>query len=123
MVLPGIICWSYLWILQYIFPGIGLAASVSGVTRITDRMLYLAAVACTMSMTQPEINAGRTFPDISRIREVSKAVAVAVIQEGVSKGMCPKITQAHIDEGIERLVARKMYYPEYVPLVDRNLNE
>ena len=28
---------------MYIFPGIGLAASVSGVTQITDRMLYLAA--------------------------------------------------------------------------------
>jgi malate dehydrogenase (oxaloacetate-decarboxylating)(NADP+) len=31
---------------MYIFPGIGLAASVSGVRRITDAMLYKAAEAC-----------------------------------------------------------------------------
>lgn len=67
---------------MYIFPGLGLAASVSGVTRITNKMLYAAAEACTASMVDEEIREGRTFPHISRIREVSKRVAVAVIEEG-----------------------------------------
>jgi malate dehydrogenase (oxaloacetate-decarboxylating)(NADP+) len=53
---------------MYIFPGVGLAASVSGVERITDRMLYAAAVTCTQSMTEEEIASGRTFPRIKRIR-------------------------------------------------------
>ena len=69
---------------MYIFPGIGLAASVSGVTSITNKMLYAAAAACTNSMTEQEIAEGRTFPDIVRIREVSKRVALAVIEEGAS---------------------------------------
>merc|ERR1719456_1979660 len=55
---------------MYIFPGIGLAASVSGIRNITDRMLYLAAEACTNSMTEEEIEAGRTFPKLDRIQEV-----------------------------------------------------
>lgn len=33
---------------MYVFPGIGLAASVAGVKEITDKMLYHAAVACTV---------------------------------------------------------------------------
>ena len=32
---------------RYVFPGIGLAASVAGVRMVTDRMLYCAAVAVT----------------------------------------------------------------------------
>ena len=32
---------------RYVFPGIGLAASVAGVARVTDSMLYEAAVAPT----------------------------------------------------------------------------
>ena len=60
---------------MYVFPGIGLAASVAGVTKITDRMLYRAAVACTDSMNAEEIAEGRTFPCVPRIREVAHAVA------------------------------------------------
>jgi len=102
---------------MYIFPGIGLAASVSGVSKITNKMLYLAAKACTDSMTAAERAEGRTFPNLLRIRDVSKAVAVAVIEEGIREKLCSKIKKHHIAEGIDNLVARKMYFPDYVPLV------
>jgi hypothetical protein len=36
--------------------------SVAGVSKITNRMLYEAAVACTNNMTSEEIAEGRTFP-------------------------------------------------------------
>ncbi len=39
---------------MYVFPGIGLAASVSGVRRVTDKMLYRAAVAIAESLTHEE---------------------------------------------------------------------
>ena len=39
---------------MYVFPGIGLAASVAGVREITDPMLYAAAVACVDAMTEEE---------------------------------------------------------------------
>lgn len=105
---------------MYIFPGIGLACSVAGVKHITDRMLYLAAQACTDTMTQEEIDEGRTFPNLKRIREVSLNVAVAVIEEGVRHGLCPKLNKANTAGGIENLVRAKMYYPVYVPLVSEN---
>ena len=104
---------------MYIFPGIGLAASVSGVTKITNKMLYLAAEACTNSMTPLEIAEGRTFPNIMRIREVSKNVAVAVIEEGLREGLTTKISKKDQQDGIANLVARKMYYPSYSPLINK----
>lgn len=106
---------------MYIFPGIGLACSVAGVTHITDRMLFLAAEACRDTMTQEEIDEGRTFPAIQRIREVSKAVAAAVIEEGMRHDMCPKLNKENTAHGIENLLAGKMYYPSYVPLVHERM--
>lgn len=105
---------------MYVFPGVGLAASVAGVTYITDKMLYCAAVACSNSMTQEEIDEGRTFPNIKRIRDVSHAVACAVIDEALDKGLTTKISQSDLDEGIPNLVRRKMYFPDYVPLIEKS---
>jgi malate dehydrogenase (oxaloacetate-decarboxylating)(NADP+) len=102
---------------MYIYPGIGLATSVAGITTLTDRMFYLAAVACANSVTAEDISQGRTFPPIKRIREVSQKVACAVIEEGIQAGLTTKITSKHIEEGISNLVTRKMYSPQYVPLM------
>lgn len=104
---------------MYIFPGLGLAASVAGVSHITDRMLYVAAKACANCVNKEEVSAGMTFPSIKRIREVSFAVANAVIQEALNAGLTTKISQRTLEtEGLENLIKRKMYFPNYVPLVD-----
>lgn len=103
---------------MYIFPGLGLAASVAGVTIITDRMLHRASLACSQLLTEEEIAQGRTFPVVQRIREVSLAVACAVIEEALSCGLTTKIMPRHIKEGIPNFVRRKMYFPDYVPLID-----
>jgi malate dehydrogenase (oxaloacetate-decarboxylating)(NADP+) len=102
---------------MFIFPGLGLAASLAGVDVITDKMLYSAAVACADTVTFDELLEGRTFPRINRIREVSHAVACAVINTAISEGQTSKITPAIVNEGISKYVQRKMYYPDYVPLV------
>jgi len=102
---------------MYIFPGLGLAASVGGISSITDRMLYLASVACSEAMTEQEKKEGRTFPNVKRIREVSHKVACTVIEEGIRAKLTTKITARHLEEGIPSLVQRKMYYPDYVPLL------
>ena len=102
---------------MYIFPGLGLAASIAGLERITDSMLYAAAVATADSLNEQEIAEGRTFPNVNRIRDVSHAVACAVIKQGLKEDMCDKIIPRHLEEGIESVVTRKMYYPEYVPII------
>ncbi len=104
---------------MYVFPGIGLAASVAGVKEITDKMLYVAAVACAESMTPEEKAEGRTFPKIARIRDVSHAVACAVISQALKDGLTTSFKRLEMDEKeISDLVRRKMYTPTYSPLVD-----
>lgn len=42
---------------------------MAGIKRITDKMLYSAAVACADSITAEDMAEGRTFPKIQSIRE------------------------------------------------------
>jgi len=55
---------------------------------------------------------------VKRIREVNKNVAVAVVEEALRCDMTTKIGKRQLAEGIDKFVARKMYYPDYVPLVE-----
>jgi len=105
---------------MYVFPGLGLAASVAGVQQITDGMLYAAAVACVDAMTPEEEASGRTFPDISRIRQVSHKVACSVIEKAFDEGVGMKLKRSDVPtiDALEQYVIKKMYFPGYVPLID-----
>lgn len=61
---------------------------------------------------------GQVFPHISNIRMVSRKVAVAVIEEAIATGIATKVS-ADDRRDIDAFVANKMYYPEYVPLVEK----
>ena len=127
---------------MYVFPGLGLAASVAGVQQITDGMLYAAAVACVDAMTPEEEASGRTFPDISRIRQVSSRashlhhacvsaashlhltcirqvshkVACSVIEKAFDEGVGMKLKRSDVPtiDALEQYVIKKMYFPGYV---------
>jgi malate dehydrogenase (oxaloacetate-decarboxylating)(NADP+) len=103
---------------MYIFPGIGLGASICGAKRITDMMMIKASIACAQSTTDEEKAAGMTLPSIRRIREVSCEVAMAVIREAVATGENRKPVPSESLETLRSYVARKMYDPTYAPLVD-----
>ena len=64
----------------YVFPGVGLGATVCGANRVTDRMLYIAAKALAECVPQEDLARGQVFPHISKIRQVSHSVAVAVVE-------------------------------------------
>lgn len=110
---------------MYVFPGLGLGASLAGVSKITDTILYAAAKACTDSMTEEEMGWGRTFPSLKRIREVSHNIACAVIRQAQEEDLTTKITARDLkrDGSLEAYVSRKMYFPAYVPLVDPRRHE
>jgi len=103
---------------MYIFPGLGLGATVCGAPKITNRMLYTAAEALANFVPEEEVRQGKVFPSLNRIREVSHRVAVAILREAVWDGVATKIT-VEDRENLDEFVARKMYYPEYVPLVEK----
>mmetsp|Transcript_101438 Transcript_101438/g.293411 ORF Transcript_101438/g.293411 Transcript_101438/m.293411 type:complete len:624 (+) Transcript_101438:193-2064(+) len=103
---------------MYVFPGVGLGASLCGAKRVTDRMLYIAAKALAECVPEDVMAKGQVFPHISQIRLVSHRIAVAVIEEAMREGIATKIS-AEDAEDLNTYVASKMYYPEYVPLVEK----
>jgi malate dehydrogenase (oxaloacetate-decarboxylating)(NADP+) len=101
---------------MFIFPGIGLAHVVCRPSVITEEMFYVAARALAQSMTQDELDRGLCFPCISRIREVSRSIAVEVCKLAYDRKL------ATIDDprrlgGVHRLVESHMFEPEYAELV------
>ncbi len=96
-----------------IFPGVGLGALVARAREVTDRMFSKAARALAESMTDDELGRGRLYPSMSRLREVTRSVAEAVVRQAREEGVGRKIK----DENIAREVERSMWTPEYPELV------
>lgn len=69
-----------------VFPGLGLGVTVARATRVTDAMLFAAgrAVAAHLDVTAP---GAALLPDVTDIREVSPAVAVAVYEAAHADGV------------------------------------
>ncbi|KAJ8607169.1 hypothetical protein CTAYLR_007340 [Chrysophaeum taylorii] len=97
----------------FIFPGLGLGATLAKATRVSDAMLHAASLACAAAVTQQELDRGQVFPSVSRIRDVSKAVALAVIRAARDEGLN---RLAPLPRDLDAYVTSKMYYPFYVPL-------
>lgn len=103
---------------MYIFPGLGLGATLAGARTVSDKMLYVAAEALANFVTKEELSQGKVFPPLNRIRDVSRSVAVAVIKQAQKEGQATKLDSKHIDN-LESFVHSKMYDPVYVPLVEK----
>lgn len=103
---------------MFIFPGIGLGATLCGTKAITDRMLYVAAEALANYLTEDELALGKVFPNLSTIRDVSKKVAIAVIEEAIRTGHASKLSEKELRD-LDAFVQSKMYDPIYVPLIEK----
>lgn len=103
---------------MYVFPGLGLGATLCGAKTVTDKMLYVAAEALANHVSDDELAQGKVFPHINKIREVSHKVAVAVIAEAITEGQASKAMSNYGDD-LEQFVHSKMYNPVYVPLVEK----
>lgn len=103
---------------MYIFPGLGLGATLCGASKVTDRMLYVAAEALAKFVSPEELERGVVFPSLNSIRAVSHRIAVAVIKEAMRDGLATKVTHKDAQD-LNSFVSRKMYFPEYVPLVEK----
>jgi malate dehydrogenase (oxaloacetate-decarboxylating)(NADP+) len=84
----------------YIFPGVGLGAIASAASRITDEMFFLAAKALDRQVTPSDLSIGRIYPALSRVREVSAAIATDVatlaFERGLARGERPRDLAAHV---------------------------
>ncbi|MGB6334427.1 MAG: NAD-dependent malic enzyme [Thermoanaerobaculia bacterium] len=98
-----------------IFPGVGLGTLVAGASEISDGMFTAAARALAANVTQEERSAGRLFPAISRLREVTRDIAAAVVRQARDEGLARDIPDDQIDDSVKRAMWTPEY-PEYVPV-------
>jgi malate dehydrogenase (oxaloacetate-decarboxylating) len=97
----------------FIFPGVGLGAIVSQAREISDAMFLVAARAVAGQVTAQRLAQGALYPSVSSLREVSRAVAVAVVREARDSGL----GRALGDEQVDPAVDEAMWFPAYVPYV------
>jgi malate dehydrogenase (oxaloacetate-decarboxylating) len=94
----------------FVFPGIGLGSIVSEATRISDAMILAAARTLASAVTTERLAVGALYPPVGALREVSRAVAVAVAREAITSGL------GHTSlEAIGADVDAAMWWPAYVP--------
>jgi malic enzyme len=96
----------------YVFPGVGLGLWAGGVRRVTDAMFLDAARALAHLVGPPDLDQGAVYPELTRIRDCSHAVACAVIRRAVAEGHA----SPEILAGLEESVRRAMWFPNYRPL-------
>jgi malate dehydrogenase (oxaloacetate-decarboxylating) len=98
----------------FIFPGVGMGALLAGCATISSGMVRSAAYALAQNVSQEELDAGMLFPEVSRLREISRKVAEAVMRVAAEEGIGEKMTD---EERIQRLndFIWEPGYSEYVP--------
>jgi malate dehydrogenase (oxaloacetate-decarboxylating)(NADP+) len=98
---------------SYVFPGVGLGVIATESTRVTDEMFLEAARTLASLVTPADLECGRVYPDLKRIREVSTAIAVAVGEIAYRRGL----TRMPRPDNFAEYIQSQMYqpqYPEYV---------
>jgi malic enzyme len=96
----------------FVFPGVGLGLAVSRARRVTNNMFLDAAKALAEKVTAEDIEACAVYPQLTRIRECSHAVACATIRRAVSED----VADPEILENLEETVKGAMWFPEYLPV-------
>lgn len=71
----------------YIFPGVGLGVLASESSRVTSEMFTAAAKSLNDQVTTDDLKIGRIYPPLSRIREVSANIALAVAKIAFNRGL------------------------------------
>jgi malate dehydrogenase (oxaloacetate-decarboxylating)(NADP+) len=93
----------------YVFPGVGLGVMASESTRVTDEMFSAAARCVADKVIREDLELGRIFPSLSRIREVSLHIAIAVARLVFAR----QLTAMKQPSDLPGFIKSRMYSPVY----------
>jgi len=97
----------------YIFPGVALACILTGATTINDRAFLIAAQRVASELTDEEVKTGAVYPDLNRIREISKKVALDVATYLFDAELA---TYQPVPHDITNWIEEKLYEPDYAKI-------
>ena len=93
----------------YIFPGVGLGVIASEAARVTDEMFFVAAKTLADLVTEDDLGEGRIYPSLTRIRDVSAAIATAVANLAFQRGLTTMSRPVNLASHVKA----QMYEPTY----------
>jgi malate dehydrogenase (oxaloacetate-decarboxylating)(NADP+) len=93
----------------YIFPGLGLGAIVSETKHVTDEMFVAAARALADQVTEADLELGRVYPSLDRIRDVSAHIAESVAETAFASGLA----RAEHPDQLFAAIRSSMFEPVY----------
>jgi len=93
----------------YAFPGIGLGIIACEAMPVTDEMFFVAAKALANEVSEADLVQGRIYPPLTKIKEVSAAIATAVADVAYNQGLARKPKPDDLSTYIES----QMYEPKY----------
>ncbi len=94
---------------MFIFPGMGLGTVVSRAKTITIGMFLAAAEALAAHIDMDTLRSGALFPQITRVREVSRSVALAVAAQAAAEGVSEPLADP------EAAITAAIWEPTYLP--------
>jgi malate dehydrogenase (oxaloacetate-decarboxylating)(NADP+) len=93
----------------YVFPGVGLGAVLCGARLVTDEMFFASARALAHEVSEADLEQGRIYPPLARIREVSAVIACATAEVAYERGLATRPRP----EDLLAYVKSRMYEPQY----------
>jgi malate dehydrogenase (oxaloacetate-decarboxylating)(NADP+) len=93
----------------YIFPGVGLGVIACGAQHVIDEMFFVAAKVLAHEVSADDLEQGSLYPPLTRIREVSATIAVAVAGVAYHRDLATKSRPEDLSTYIRSL----MYDPKY----------
>ncbi len=93
----------------YIFPGVGLGVLASCARLVVERMFLAAAKVLADRVLPEEIERGSIYPNLTRVRNVSLAIAVEVCRVAQQEGLAT----VDLPDDLETYVQTLMYDPGY----------
>jgi malate dehydrogenase (oxaloacetate-decarboxylating)(NADP+) len=93
----------------YAFPGIGLGVIACEATSVTDNMFAVTARALANAVSEDDLAQGRIYPPLTKIREISAAIATAVVEVAYNQGIARKPKP----DDLSTCIKSQMYEPKY----------
>jgi malate dehydrogenase (oxaloacetate-decarboxylating) len=100
----------------FIFPGLGMGATLTCARKITDGMVLAAAHALDAYTTEFHLGDGRIYPPASELHAVSLFVAARVALEALEAGVAERDELPRDLDRLHALATEAAYRPEYVPI-------
>jgi malate dehydrogenase (oxaloacetate-decarboxylating)(NADP+) len=97
---------------SFVFPGVGFGLLLSGTRRVDDEIFFAAGRALADQVTDADLQEGRIFPALTRMRDVALAVATAVATVAYDRGLAANPQPVDLAAA----TAGSMYTPQYRPL-------